>query len=229
MEPIRVLLVDDHVILRQGVRALLEREQDMRVVGDVSDGNQAIALIPQVQPDVVIMDAQLPRASGTHATTEIRQTYPSVQVIALTMHDDREHVMAMIQAGARGYLLKTGDANGLIDAIRRVHALQTVLDPSAVRIVIEELRQGTTSARRPSSRLTKREDEILRLIVGGKSSREIADRLGISAKTVDNLRAHVLRKLGARNTAEAIVIALQTGLVSGSVIPSASPEGAPEG
>lgn len=214
MEPIRVLLVDDHAILRQGVRALLEREEDLRVVGDVGDGSQALALMSQLQPDVVIMDAQLPGLSGAEATAEIRQAHPEVQVIALTMHDDRQHVMAMVQAGARGYLLKSGDARGLVDAVRRVHARQTVLDPSAVRIVIEELRQGQTSARQPGNRLTKREDEILRFIAGGKSSREIADKLGISAKTVENLRARVLRKLGARNTAEVIVIALQTGLVS---------------
>lgn len=214
MDLIRVLLVDDHVILRQGLRALLEREEDLRVVGDVGDASQAISLVPQIQPDVVVMDSQLPGLSGAEATAEIRQANPDVQVVALTMYDDRQHVMAMVQAGARGYLLKTGDARVLVDAIRRVYARQTVLDPSVIRIVIEELRQGQSGARRPNSRLTKREDEILRFIVGGKSSREIGESLGISAKTVDNLRAHVLRKLGARNTAEAIVIALQTGLVT---------------
>ena len=214
MSTIRVLLVDDHIILRQGLRALLEREEDIQVVGDVGDGIQALLMIPQKLPDVVVMDSQLPGLSGAQTTAEIRQTFPNVQVLALTMFDDRQHVMAMIQAGARGYLLKTSDGHGLAEAIRKVHTKQTVLDPGVVRIVIDELRQGSTSARRPNSHLTKREDEILRFIVAGKSSREIADTLGISSKTVDNLRAHVLQKLGARNTAEAIVIALQTGLVS---------------
>jgi len=214
MSAIRVLLVDDHIILRQGLRALLDREEDLQIVGDVGDGIQALLAIPQLQPDVVIMDSQLPGLSGAQTTAEIRQNFPNIQVLALTMFDDRQHVMAMIQAGARGYLLKTSDGPSLAEAIRKVHTKQTVLDPGVVRIVIDELRQGPATARRPNSRLTKREDEILRFIVAGKSSREIADALGISSKTVDNLRAHVLQKLGARNTAEAIVIALQTGLVS---------------
>ena len=212
MASIRVLLVDDHTILRQGVKALLERESDIQIIGEAADGVQAVRSAKQLMPDVVVMDAQMPGLSGTQATRAIRQACPRTEVLVLTMHDSSYTVFGMLKAGARGYLLKESASTDLADAIRAVHRGQSVLHPAVARMVVEQINQAELPVTEDDE-LTLREREIFELIAVGKTSREIAEKLGLSAKTVDNCRAHILQKLHARNKAEAITIGLQRGLL----------------
>lgn len=213
MKPIRVIMVDDHMLIRQGLNALLQAEIDIKIVGEAGDGNQAVQLTRDLQPDVVLMDAQLPGGvSGLQATRIITSSFPQVKVLALTMHDDSDYVFGMLRAGASGYLLKQGAVEELAAAIRTVHRGQSALHPAIARIVVEQVNRQELLDR-PENALTDREREILHYMAAGHTSKEIGDELGLSAKTIDNYRAHILEKLGARNKVEAITIALQRGLV----------------
>lgn len=213
MKPIRVFMVDDHMLIRQGLKALLQEEADIKIIGEASDGNQAVQLTRELQPDVVLMDAQLPGGlSGLQATRIITSSFPQVKVLALTMHDDSDYVFGMLRAGASGYLLKQGAVEELAAAIRTVHRGQSALHPAIARIVVEQVNRQELLDR-PENALTDREREILHYMAAGHTSKEIGDELGLSAKTIDNYRAHILEKLGARNKVEAITIALQRGLV----------------
>ncbi len=212
MSGIRVLLVDDHTILRQGIKALMEREPDIAIIGEAGDGLEAVRLARQLQPDVVVMDVQLPGLPGPQATRAIRQACPRTGVLVLTMHDSSYTVFGMLKAGARGYLLKESAGSDLADAIRTVHRGQSVLHPTIARMVIEQINQVDLPSA-DDDELSPREQEIFRLIAAGKTSREIAEKLGLSAKTIDNCRARILQKLHARNKAEAITIGVQRGLI----------------
>ena len=212
MAKLRVLLVDDHTILRQGLRALLERESDLEVVGEAADGLVGVRLAKQLLPDVVVMDAQMPGLSGAQATRAIRQACPRVEILVLTMHDSSHCVFGMLKAGARGYLLKEAAGTDLAQAIRAVGRGQSVLHPTVARLLVEQVNQAELP-QTEDDELTLREREIFELIAAGKTSKEIAAKLGLSAKTVDNCRAHILQKLHARNKAEAITIGLQRGLL----------------
>jgi len=206
-------MVDDHMLIRQGLNALLQAEIDIKIVGEAGDGNQAVQLTRDLQPDVVLMDAQLPGGvSGLQATRIITSSFPQVKVLALTMHDDSDYVFGMLRAGASGYLLKQGAVEELAAAIRTVHRGQSALHPAIARIVVEQVNRQELLDR-PENALTDREREILHYMAAGHTSKEIGDELGLSAKTIDNYRAHILEKLGARNKVEAITIALQRGLV----------------
>jgi len=206
-------MVDDHMLIRQGLNALLQAEIDIKLVGEAGDGNQAVQLTRDLQPDVVLMDAQLPGGvSGLQATRIITSSFPQVKVLALTMHDDSDYVFGMLRAGASGYLLKQGAVEELAAAIRTVHRGQSALHPAIARIVVEQVNRQELLDR-PENALTDREREILHYMAAGHTSKEIGDELGLSAKTIDNYRAHILEKLGARNKVEAITIALQRGLV----------------
>lgn len=209
---IRVLLVDDHTILRQGVKALLEREPDIQIIGEASDGTQAIRLARRFLPDVVVMDAQMPGLSGAQATKAIRRACPSVEVVALTMHTASYCVFEMLKAGAKGYLLKESASTDLADAVRQVHRGQSVLHPSIARIVLNQVNQAEVPFTEDDN-LTPREHEIFELIAMGETSRGIANRLSLSAKTVDNCRAHILQKLHVRNKAEAVTVGIQRGIL----------------
>jgi two-component system response regulator NreC len=209
---IGVFLVDDQTILREGLRALLEEEPDVVVVGDSGDGVEAVRAVQELMPDVVIIDVELPDSSGVAATEVIRRVAPQTQVLALTMRRDAKSVITMLKAGALGYLLKTSTRVELIAAIRKVSTGQAVLDSAIARIVIDELAPPVD----PSTTLnvlTVRELEVLDLVAAAKSSRQIAASLGLSPKTVDNVRASIIRKLRARNKLEAVTIALQQGLI----------------
>lgn len=213
MKPIRVLLVDDHTLIRQGVIALLQGEADIKIIGQAADGQQAVHLARELQPDIVVMDCQLPPGlSGLQATQIITRNQPHVRVLALTMHNDSDYVFGMLKAGARGYILKQSAVEELAAAIRAVSEGQSALHPSVARLVVEQVnRQEFVD--RPENALTDRERDILRYMAQGQTSKEIGQELGLSGKTVDNYRAHILGKLGARNKVEAITIALQRGLV----------------
>ncbi len=211
MRPIRILLVDDHRILRLGLKAILSQEDDLQVIGETGDGREAVRLARQLEPDVVVMDVQLPGLSGADATRAICQSCPRVGVLALTMHDNSHYVLAMMKAGARSYLLKESAGPDLANAIRATSRGQSVLDPAVAGTVVEILRD-VRPPRSASDELTAREREIFELIALGYTSREIAAKLGLAAKTVDNCRSRILQKLGARNKAEAVAIGLQQGL-----------------
>ncbi len=212
MTDVRVFLIEDHTILREGLRVLLEEEPDIVVVGETGDAAEGVEAVERLQPDVVIMDVELSDTSGVAATQAIRRIAPRTQVLALTMHRDAMSVITMLRAGALGYLLKVSSRKDLAMAIRKVSLGQAVLDPAIARIVIDEISPSTEPVSAPSI-LTARELEILELVAAAKSSRQIGERLGLSPKTVDNVRAHIIRKLKARNKLEAVTIALQQGLI----------------
>ena len=211
MHPIRVLLVDDHLILRQGLRSLLSREADIEIVGEAGDGIEAVRLAKELVPDVAVVDVQLPRLSGPEAVRAIRRNCPQTEVIVLTMYDDDYTVSLMLKAGARSYLLKESAAIDLARAIRGAINGQSFLDPSITATVVSMLNEGL----RPTGddELTLREHEIFRLMAIGQTSREIGSELALSPKTIDNCRAQILRKLNARNKSEAIAIGLRRGLI----------------
>ncbi len=217
-ERIKVLLVDDHAILREGVHALLAREADIVVVGEAGDGQEALEQVPRLRPDVVIMDIVMPRMNGLEATRIIREKYPQVRVLILSMYDDHEYVVQIIQAGASGYVLKRVVTEDLVRAIHEVHAGESFLyPPIAAKLIGDYLR--VTVGEHAGSRgggevITAREREILRLIADGNSNQQIAERLGLSRKTVDSHRANAMRKLDLHDVTEVVKYAIRTGMIS---------------
>jgi DNA-binding NarL/FixJ family response regulator len=217
-EQIKVLLVDDHAILREGVHALLAREPDITVVGEAGDGQEAIEQVPRLRPDVVIMDIVMPRMNGLEATRVIKERHPDVRVLILSMYDDHEYVVQIIQAGASGYVLKRVVTEDLVRAIHEVHAGGSFLYPPIAATLIGDYLRVTQGERSGASgrgeSLTVREREVLRLIADGDSNQDIAERLGLSRKTVDSHRANAMRKLDLHDVTEVVKYALRTGLIT---------------
>ena len=205
-DKISVLLVDDHSLVRRGFRRMLEDEPDIRVVGEASDGKEAIELARSLRPRVVVMDCALPEVNGLEATRRIREFAPDTLVLMLSMHTEETWVRRAMAAGARGYVLKNAMDLELGSAIRRVAAGETVLDPQLLP------RENLKGERRPG--LTAREIEILQLICDGKSNKEIAVQLELSANTVAVHRANIMDALGIHKTAELVVYAIRNGLVN---------------
>jgi DNA-binding NarL/FixJ family response regulator len=202
---ITVLLVDDHSLVRKGFRRMLEDASDIRVVGESSDGHEAIAAVGELKPQVVVMDFALSSMNGAVATRRIRELYPRTAVLILSMHSEPNYVRTCLEAGARGYLLKNAMDLELVAAVRKVAAGEQVLDPR-----LSNLAESTAAP----PQLSTRELEVLQLIVHGKSNREIAIVLQLSANTVSVHRANIMQTLGIHNTAELVVYAIRTGLVS---------------
>ncbi len=217
-EQIKVLLVDDHAILREGVHALLAREPDITVVGEAGDGREALELVPRLSPHVVIMDIVMPRMNGLEATRLIREQYPHVRVLILSMYDDHEYVVQIIQAGASGYVLKRVVTEDLVRAIHEVYAGESFLYPPIAATLIGDYLRVTVGERggipAAGEVITAREREVLRLIADGNSSQEIAERLGLSRKTVDSHRANAMRKLDLHDVTEVVKYAIRTGMIS---------------
>lgn len=207
MPRIRVLLTDDHAILREGLRALLERYSDIEVVGEAQNGEQAIALVEQLRPAVVLMDIAMPGINGLEATRRIRKEYPETRVLILTQHEDRQYVMPLFRAGASGYVLKRALGADLVNALRAVTRGETFLYPSVATTVLEQVQcpEGSKS-------LTPREKEILKHISLGKTNPQIAAMLSLSIKTVDWHRANLMGKLNLHTVADLVRYALQNGL-----------------
>jgi NarL family two-component system response regulator LiaR len=212
--PIRVLLVDDHAVVREGLRAFLELQDGIEIAGEAADGEQGVAEAERLRPDVVLMDLVMPRLDGVGAMQELRRRLPRTRVIVLTSFAEDDRLLPAIQAGAAGYLLKNAAPQELARAVRAAHAGAAVLDPFIAARLVEALAQPAGGP--PPERLTAREREVLELIARGLSNKRIARELGIAEKTVKTHVGHVLAKLGVADRTQAAVHAVRAGLVPGS-------------
>jgi len=210
---IRILLADDHKILREGIRSLLEEHQDIAVVGEAEDGRQAVSLAVELKPDIVLMDIGMPLLNGLEATRQIRRDCPEVKVLILTVHDNEEYIRQVLAAGAMGYVLKYAAASELFSAIRCVSAGEAVLSPAITNLVIEDYLRWAEFQQDDMDALTPREREILQLVAEGYTNQEIADILRISIKTVKAHRSNMMQKLDLHNRGELIKYAIQKKLI----------------
>lgn len=215
MNKVRVLIVDDHAIVRDGVRMILEAQPDIEVVGEASDGREALEAARQLSPGVVLMDIAMPGMNGLEATAAIRQDLPDVQVLILTMHEDYEYFFEVLRAGASGYVLKGASSDDLVSAIRAVHQGGVYLHPAVAKNLVSDyvkrMEPGEDRARYDG--LSDRERQVLKLVAEGETSRQIAEELFLSVNTVQTHRAHIMEKLGLHNRTDLIRYALRKGLV----------------
>ncbi len=212
MKHIRILIAEDHELLRKGVRSLLEREDDAKVVGEASDGQQAIHKATELVPDVVIMGVTMPNLNGVEATRHIRRTQPSVKVLALSMHTSHRIVAGMLQAGAAGYLVKTCTPGELFNAIRSVHRGQTYLSPDIAGGIVEDyVSRISADESSPSAILSGRERQVLQQLAEGKTTKQIALQLNRSPKTIETHRQRIMNKLELHSIAELTKYAVREG------------------
>lgn len=207
---IRVLIADDHALVREGTREILEREEDLEVVGEAADGKEAVALAGRLAPDVAVLDIGMPGMNGIEATRRIKSEHPEIGVLVLTVHDDDPYVYAILEAGAAGYLLKDIRGAQLVDAVRSVRAGEGVLHPAIARKVLGRFR-GSGPSGEAFQPLTDRELEVLRLAARGMSNKEIAARLDLSARTVQVHLGRIFRKLRVASRTEAVIHGLRLG------------------
>ncbi len=212
---IRVLLVDDHALERQGVRSLLEVQPDICVVGEAGDGLEALPLVGSCHPDVVITETIMPRMNGLEFTGQILRRYPDLKVLVLTRNEREDCVLRLVQAGAGGYLLKTVESTDLLAALRAVVSGGRVLQPKALEAVLDDYLQRVhePTARRYAVELTAREREVLKLIAEGNTNQDIADLLCLSRKTVETHRSNIMEKLGLHKVTDLVKYAIREGLV----------------
>lgn len=212
---IRILLADDHAIVRAGLRAVLSMAKDIQVMSEASSGREAIALAALVHPDVAVIDISMGDPNGLAATPEIRAVSPATRVLILTMHGEEEYLAAALDAGASGYLVKSAAERELVDAIRAVARGDVYVQPAAARVLARRLRDAENGAADLTrlDKLSQREREVLRLVAAGYSAPDIADRLRISSKTVDTYRRRIGEKLGMSGRPEYVQFALRTGLL----------------
>jgi DNA-binding NarL/FixJ family response regulator len=214
MTAIRILLADDHTILREGLRTLLEHQPDMTVVAEAGDGRQAVRLAAETEPDVAVLDIGMPDLNGIEATRQILRVRPEVKVIALSMHGDRRFVVEMLRAGAVGYLVKDAAVEAVVSAIRQVDCGQVFLGPGVTDVVVDEFVKRLDTDKSPAQILTTREREVAQLIAEGCGTKEVAAKLFVSVKTVESHRTNIMRKLGIRTVAELTKFAIREGLTS---------------
>jgi DNA-binding NarL/FixJ family response regulator len=219
-EEIRLVLADDHAVVRSGTRELLEQQPDLKIVGEASDGEEAVRLAQELQPDVVVMDVRMPRMSGVEATRRIKTECPGVRVLVLTAHDDDEYVFALLQAGANGYLLKTAEIEELVRAIRTVAAGQSALAPEVTGKVVAQFTSGKNlpdmlaDHQNNYDGLTERELSILRLVGKGMSNKQIGKNLYISDRTVQAHLSNIFSKLDVNSRTEAVMYAVRKGWIT---------------
>ncbi len=213
MAKIRVLIADDHAILREGVRALLQMSGDIEVVGEAADGREAIDRCRELQPDVVLMDIAMPGLGGLEAALEIKREGLRTKVLVLSQYEDREYVRRLLKAGVAGYVLKKSAGAELAGAIRAAHRGGLVLDPEVARTAMDEAAAPAPAEADPYESLTDREKQVLKLVAEGKSNKEVADELGISVKTAMSHREHVMEKLGVHNRTELVRFAIRKGVI----------------
>jgi two-component system response regulator NreC len=213
---IRIFITDDHHVLREGIRLLLEKVTDMELVGEAENGGDALAKISQLMPDIVLMDITMPLVNGLEATRQIKQKYPSIKVLILTMHETDQYLSEMLEVGASGYVVKTTTSGELISAIRSVYQGDIYLYPSIARMLVGDYLQRVKSGEEKTSYngLTLREREILKYIAEDRQNREIGDLLNISVRTVQAHRAHLMEKLGAHDRTELVKYAIRKGMIS---------------
>lgn len=214
MSTIRVLLADDHTVVRAGIRTLLDGEPDMEVIGEASNGQEALRKIGELHPDVVVMDIAMPELDGMKATREAIARDPDTRVVILTMHDDEEYFFEVLNAGAMGYVLKNAAPTDLVTAIRTVNQGNVFLYPTVAKLLVQDfVRRGAPDDRPSSDGLTERELEVLRHIAEGSTNQEIADNLCLSINTVQVHRAHIMEKLDLHNRAALVKYAIKKGLI----------------
>jgi NarL family two-component system response regulator LiaR len=221
MGKIKILIADDHAVVRDGTRRILEQEADLQVVAEAANGEEAVRLAGSSKPDVAIIDIAMPKVDGIEATKQIKTLYPSIAVLILTAYDDDQFVFSLLEAGAAGYLMKSVRGNELTDAVRQVYAGESVLHPAIARKVLNRFVPvpGKPAGQKSSEVLSEREMEVLRLATGGLSNQEIADNLCLSLRTVQAHLGHIFNKLQVSSRTEAVVHALKEGWVSLEDIP----------
>jgi DNA-binding NarL/FixJ family response regulator len=218
-KPIRVIIAEDHAVVREGTRQLLEREPDLEVVGEAANGAEAVALVERLRPDVAIMDISMPVMTGIEATQRIKASHPNTAVLILTAYDDDPYVFALLEAGAAGYLLKDVPSAEVVRAVRAVHAGEPVLHPAIARKVLSRFAGPPEQARTAptghggEAALTDRELEVLRLAACGLSNAEISSRMFLSIRTVQVHLTHIFSKLGVGSRTEAVIVGLKGGLL----------------
>jgi len=215
LEPIRVLLADDHIMVREGTRRILEREPDLKVVAEAGNGRETVTLVEQLHPDVALVDISMPVMNGIEATRGIKRVAPQTAVLILSAYEDDEYVFAVLEAGAAGYLLKNARSSELIDAVRKVYQGESVLHPAIAKKVLLRVRESTPSATEPQAEgLTEREIDVLRLAAKGLSNRQIAVELALSPRTVQAHMANIFGKLQVASRTEAVMVGLRKRWIS---------------
>ena len=216
MNTVRILIAEDHTIVRKGLCSILKNEKDIDVIGEAENGKEAIKKVEELTPDVVVMDISMPLLNGLEATRQIKKRFPEVKVLILTVHSNEEYILEILKAGASGYLVKKAAPEELVAAIHAVSRGNSFLSPSVSKSVIKKFLQvaGAEAGLEKSSLLTEREREVLQLIAEGYSTRKIAELLFISVKTVEAHRSHIMEKLDLHNIADLTRYAIRTGIIS---------------
>jgi len=216
VKKIRVLIADDHTLVRDGIRSLLALTADIEIVGEAADGREAIEKVRQLMPDIVLMDLAMPIMGGLEAARRVRKEFPVTKVLVLTQYDDSEYVIPVIEAGARGFVSKMSSSSELASAIQAVYRGESFLSPSAAAALIDECQQKTTAKgeKDPYQLLTDREREVFKLIAEGHTAREIADMLVVSPKTVDWYKTSLMKKLNIHNRIDLIKFAIRKGIIT---------------
>jgi two-component system response regulator NreC len=216
MAKIRVLVVDDHTIVRDGICALLRLAGDIEVVGEAANGREALEMVRKLMPDVMLIDIAMPNMNGLEATRHIRKEFPRVKVLVLTQYDDKEHVFWAIEAGANGFISKTAASSDLASGIRSVHRGDSFLSPSAAKFLVEDYQTEANLRKEqdPYKQLSDREREILKLLAEGCTTRKIADMLVISVKTVEGHKTNLMSKLDIHNRTDLVKYALRKGVIT---------------
>jgi two-component system response regulator NreC len=216
MRKIRILLADDHKLMRSGLRVLLEQQADLTVVAEASEGREAVALVASHKPDVLVMDIGMPNLNGIEAATQITQSHPEISIVMLSMHSDESYVLRALKAGAKGYLLKDSAEADLIRAVHSVAEGKSFFSPAVSKVLLDDYvrklkRSGTDD---PYDLLTPREREVLQLVAEGKSNKEVAQMLNLSVYTVETHRSNIMEKLNLHGVPELILYAVRKGIIS---------------
>ncbi|GAA4396940.1 response regulator transcription factor [Nibrella viscosa] len=217
MSMIKLMLVDDHSIVRDGIRLLLGQTEGLEIIEEANDGEEALEKLKTVRPDLVLMDISLPGMSGIQTTQVISRLYKNTRVLILSMHNNEDYILRSVEAGAFGYILKDSSSEEMVKAIRTIAAGEKYFSSPVANIILngymQQLKKGDRADRNRRSKLSKKEKEILQYLVDGMSSREIAERLQLSVRTVDNHRANMMRRLQVRNAAELVRMAVEEKLI----------------